>query len=289
MLIGAIFPQLEIGTDPVAIRDYAQAVEGLGFHHLLAYDHVLGASTATRPHWTGPYTDKSQFHEPFVLFGYLAGLTQQIEFTTGVIILPQRQTALVAKQATEVDVLSGGRLRLGVGVGWNPVEYEGLGKDFHTRGRRVEEQIALLRHLFAAPVVTFEGRWEQIRDAGLNPLPAHRIPIWFGGGAAVVLARVATIGDGWFPQTRPEPEGRHAIAQIRAFAQSAGRDPAEIGIEARLTYRGPASVPDLEATARAWLAAGATHIGVNTMGAGLAAPTDHVAALGEVKAMLDRL
>src|SRR4051794_13829229 len=165
MLVGAVFPQLEIGVNPVVIRDYAQAVEGLGFNHILAYDHVLGAGRATRPDWSGPYDENSVFHEVFVLFGYLAGLTERIEFVPGVIILPQRQTVLVAKQAAEVDVLSGGRLRLGVGIGWNPVEYEGLNEDFTNRGKRVEEQIALLRRLFADPTITFEGRWHQIHDA----------------------------------------------------------------------------------------------------------------------------
>ncbi|HMA33902.1 MAG TPA: LLM class F420-dependent oxidoreductase [Chloroflexia bacterium] len=293
MLAGAIFPQLEIGTDPIAIRDYAQAAEGLGYNHILAYDHVLGASPAARPGWRG-YTDQDSFHEPLVLFGYLAGLTQRIEFTPGVIVLPQRQTALVAKQAAEVDILSGGRLRLGVGVGWNAVEYEALGQDFHTRGQRIEEQIALLRQLFGQPLVTFAGRWHQVQAAGLNPLPVRRaIPIWIGTSATgpaadKLLARVAALGDGWFPQMRPEPEGRAAVEKLHAAAQAAGRDPATIGIEARISYNGQ-NLDDLAATARAWQALGATHIGVNTMGGGFAAPADHIAALGPVKAMLDRL
>lgn len=288
MQYGAIFPQLEIGTDPIAIRDYAQAVEGLGYSHLLIYDHVLGAGRATRPDWAGPYDEHSLFHEPLVLFGYLAGLTSRLGLVTGVIILPQRQTALLAKQAAEVDLLSGGRLRLGVGVGWNPVEYEGLGQDFHSRGKRIEEQITLLRQLWTAPVVTSAGRWDRITDAGINPRPARAIPIWIGGDADVVLERVAAVGDGWFPQIPPEPQGRLAVEKLRARAAAHGRDPATIGIEARLSLKG--STPDtIAATARAWQAIGADYISVNTMGAGLASPGDHIAALTRIKPLLDSL
>ena len=286
MRIGAIFPQLEIGSDPLAVRDYAQAVEGLGFAHLLVYDHVLGAATANRPDWRG-YTETDLFHEPFVLFGYLAAVTQRLELTTGVIVLPQRQTALVAKQAVEVDVLSGGRLRLGVGVGWNAVEYAGLGQDFHTRGKRIEEQIALLRRLFAEPVVTFQGQWDQVQEAGLNPLPGRQIPIWLGGGAEALLERVGRIGDGWFPQTRPEPEGRAAIERLHGYARAAGRDPATIGIEARVSSK-DGTPTELAAVARAWQAVGATHLGINTMGAGLATPHDHIRALTAIKAAIDQ-
>ena len=285
MRTGAIFPQLEIGSDPLAIRDYAQAVEGLGFDHLLIYDHVLGAATVNRPGWRG-YSDADLFHEPFVLFGYLAAVTQRLELTTGVIVLPQRQTALVAKQAVEVDVLSGGRLRLGVGIGWNTVEYEALGQDFHTRGKRIEEQIALLRHLFAEPVVTFQGQWDQVQEAGLNPLPGRQIPIWLGGGAEALLERVARIGDGSFPQVRPEPEGREAVARLHAYARAAGRDPAAIGIEARVSSK-DGTPAELAAVARAWQAVGATHLGINTMGAGLATLGDHIRALAAIKAALD--
>src|SRR5579859_3197122 len=162
MRIGAIFPQTEIGSDRGVIRAYVQAVEELGYHHVLAYDHVLGASVATRPGWRGAYTSDTPFHEPLVLFSYLAAITQQLELVTGVIILPQRQTVLVAKQAAEIDLLSGGRLRLGVGVGWNAVEYQGLNEAFHTRGARSEEQIALLRQLWTSPVISFRGRWHTI-------------------------------------------------------------------------------------------------------------------------------
>lgn len=204
MQIGAIFPQTEIGSDPAAVRDYAQAVEDLGYGHITAYDHVLGASTANRPDWRGSYTSAAMFHEIFVLFGYLAALTRRVELVSGVLILPQRQTALVAKQAAEVDVLSGGRLRLGVGVGWNAVEFEALGEDFQTRGARIEEQIAVLRALWTQPVVDFHGRWHQIPAAGINPLPVQRpIPIWMGGYVDTVLRRIGRVADGWLPSALP--------------------------------------------------------------------------------------
>lgn len=288
MNIGVVFPQLEIGTDPTVIRDYAQTAEGLGYTHLLAYDHVLGADPTSRPGWRG-YTAQDSFHEPFVLFGYLAGVTEWIELVTGVIVLPQRQTALVAKQAVEVDVLSGGRLRLGVGVGWNAVEFEALGEDFHNRGKRIEEQIPLLRRLFSEDVVTFTGQWHRVSEAGLNPLPPRRsIPIWLGGGPDVVLPRVVSLGDGWFPQMRPEPEGREAVARLHALAEAAGRDPATIGIEARVPFKGD-NFAELVGWARAWRAIGATHLGVNTMGAGLPDPAAHIAAITAIKHALDDL
>src|ERR671938_1589278 len=170
MRIGVDFPQTEITTDPIAVRDYAQAAEALGYAHLLAFDHVVGADTTHYRDWRGPYTYRSLFHEPLVLFGYLAGLTQRLEFVTGILILPQRQTVLVAKQAAEVDVLNGGKLRLGVGIGWNPVEYEALGMNFHTRGRVVEEQIEVLRLLWSQEIVTYKGQYHTITEAGLNPL-----------------------------------------------------------------------------------------------------------------------
>ena len=203
MQIGVTFPQNEIGADPAFVRAYAQAIEGLGYQHVVVFDHVLGADPTHRPGWRG-YTQHDMFHEPFVLFGYLAAITQ-LELVPAVIILPQRQTALVAKQAAEVDVLSGGKLRLGVGVGWNPVEYEALGMDFHTRGRAVEEQIEVLRLLWGQEIVTYNGKFHTIHEAGLNPLPVRRsIPIWLGGQAEVLLQRVARLGDGWFPQGKPD-------------------------------------------------------------------------------------
>ena len=283
MRIGAIFPQTEIGSDPSAVRDWAQAVEGMGYTHILAYDHVLGAGVAHRPSWDGPYTSESLFHEPFVLYGYLAGLTTRVELVTGVIILPQRQTALVAKQAAEVDVLSSGRLRLGIGVGWNPIEYEALNEDFHNRGARSEEQIHVLRALWTEPVVTFNGRWHHIDAAGINPLPVQRpIPIWLGGQAEALIARVARIGDGWMPQGAPNDRARATLDRLRDAISIAGRKPEDVGIEARLTIA-RVERAGWARYAEGWRALGATHLTINTMGAGLEAPSDHIAALRQVK------
>ncbi len=289
MRIGVIYPQTEFGSDPVAIRDYAQTAESLGYKHILTYDHVLGASIANRPNWTGPYTSDTPFMEPFVLFSYLAGLTQSIEFVTGVIILPQRQTALVAKQAATLDVLSRGRVRLGVGIGWNEVEYEALNEDFHTRGARSVEQIAVLRALFTQPVVTFQGKWHHIDEAGINPLPVQGpIPIWLGGGVEQVLKRVAQIGDGWFPQRSPDDDARMMMDRLRGYIHEAGRDPKAVGIEARLSV---SRVPESEwlTYARMWRDLGATHLGINTMGMDLTTPQGHIDMIRHVHTVLGEL
>ncbi|MFI5732289.1 LLM class F420-dependent oxidoreductase [Kribbella sp. NPDC051587] len=280
MRIGAVFPQLEIGADPAVVRDWTLTVEEAGYTHALAYDHVLGADPTNRPGWKG-YTDKSLFHEVFVLFGYLAAITTSLELVTGVLVLPQRQTALVAKQAAEIDVLSGGRLRLGVGIGWNQVEYDALGVPFTQRGARLTEQVELLRKLWADPVLTHEGKYDQVNEAGLNPLPGRKIPIWFGGGADAVLRRTGRIGDGWMPQGAPDDAMRAQIQIIRDAAEEAGRDPAEIGIEARLSLN---AVPqqDWRAYADAWRELGATHLCVNTMNYGLSRPEDHAQVLRDV-------
>jgi len=278
MRLGATFPQTEIGSDPHAVRDFAQAVEAAGYDHLLAYEHVLGADP-TKHELTGPYTHRSMFHEPLVLFGYLAGLTERIDLVTGIIILPQRQTALVAKQAAEVDVLSGGRLILGVGIGWNQVEYESLGADFHTRGRRSEEQVQLLRRLWDEEIVTFEGEFDTVRHAGILPRPGRRIPIWFGGGAPSVLRRVGTYGDGWLPLGGGTSEEARADAlarfeRIREHAREAARDPDAIALVGH--GRIGLSLEEQVADARAWDAAGATHFTLNTMNAGLETPQQHI-------------
>lgn len=284
MRIGVTFPQNEIGADPVAVREYVQAAEGLGYTHLLAYDHVLGADITNRPDWGDRYTQHSLFHEPFVLFGYLAGLTTNLEFVPGVIILPQRQTALVAKQAAAVDVLTGGRFRLGIGVGWNAVEYQALNENFRDRGKRSEEQIAVLRALFTDEVVTFHGRWHHIEAAGLNPMPVQRpIPIWIGGSSDVTVERVGRIGDGWFPQMPPNETARAMLDKLHAAATAAGRDPARIGIEARVSIGG--KTPDEWAReVEGWRALGATHVTVNTMKAGLDSPQAHIDAIGRFAA-----
>ena len=286
MRIGVVFPQTEIGPSPASVKDYAQAAEGLGYTHLLAYDHVLGADARQHTGWNGPYSHLDMFHEPFTLFAYLAALTQRLEMVSGVIILGQRQTALVAKQAAEVDVLTGGRLRLGVGIGWNAVEYEALGANFRDRGRRSEEQIAVLRALWTQETVHFTGRWHQIDHAGLNPMPAQRpIPIWLGGRAEAVVERVGRLADGWFPQFAPDQAGEDTLNRMRRYAREAGRDPAAIGIEARINFAG--GTPESWAQeAERWQKLGATHLSVNTMKAGLKSPDEHVKAIRQMKEAL---
>ena len=284
MQIGAVFPQTEIGTSTPVIRDYARGVEAMGFKHILAYDHVVGASTATRPNWRGPYTSETPFHEVFVLFGYLAAVTEHVELVTGVLILPQRQTALVAKQAAEVDVLSGGRMRLGVGVGWNEVEFQALNEDFHNRGARSEEQIALLRALWAEPAITFPGRWHHVEAAGINPLPVRRaIPIWLGGSVDATLERAARLGDGWMPQLPPNARARDMVARLRDYARAAGRDPAALGLEARISISQVHDEDGWKRFAEGWRQLGATHLSVNTMGAGLPSIEEHLATLRRFK------
>jgi probable F420-dependent oxidoreductase len=281
MQIGVTFPQTEIGADPLVIRDYAQAVEELGYQHLVIFDHVLGADPTHRPGWRG-YTYQDMFHEPFVLFGYLAALTH-LELVTAVIVLPQRQTALVAKQAAEVDILTGGKLRLGVGIGWNPVEYEALGMNFHTRGRAIEEQIEVLRLLWSQPIVSYHGQFHTITEAGLNPLPVRRsIPIWTGGSADVLLRRTARIADGWFPQGQPDEQMRQAVERLRRYIREAGRDPGSVGIEARMNAR-DGDLGEWIRQTEGWRELGATHISINTMGAGFKSPGEHIEAIRRYK------
>ena len=282
MKIGVVFPQTEIGNDPDLIRDFGQAVEGFGFNHLLAYDHVLGADPDRPGGWNGPYNKDTPFHEPFVLFGFLAAATRTLELVTGVIILPQRQTALVAKQAAAVDVLSGGRLRLGVGTGWNAVEYEALGCDFTNRGRRQEEQIELLRQLWSHETISFDGKWHKVTQAGINPLPPRPIPLWLGGAADPVLRRAARMADGWFPLVPPDERGKTAVEKLHRWLDEEGRDPSEFGIEpqARIAGGDPAR---WRKQADAWRELGATHISVVTMGAGFTSPEQHLQAAREYR------
>ncbi len=292
MQCGVTFPQVEIGTDPGAIRAYAQAAEALGFDYLLAYDHVLGADLSARPDWKplrgGPpaYVHTDSFHEPFTLFGYLAGVTERIGLATGVLVLSQRQTALVAKQAAEVDVLSGGRLRLGVGIGWNDVEYEALGMNFHDRGARSEEQVALLKALWTQEVVTFEGRWHKVTAAGINPLPVQRpIPVWFGGRADQVLRRAARVGDGFYLNQQPDEQVKKTVEQLHSYTREAGRDPSEVGIEGGVQL-GKRTVEQCAELAKAWEPLGGTHVTFNTMASGLRTPDDHIDAISRYKAAL---
>ena len=284
MHIGVVFPQVEIGMDPGAIRDYAQAVEAMGYTHILTFDHVLGANPDRPGGWKGPYTYRHAFHEPFVLFGFLAAATRRVELVTGILILPQRQTALVAKQAAAVDVLSAGRLRLGVGVGWNAVEFEALGERFTNRGARIEEQIEVLRALWARDLVTIAGQWHQVTDAGLNPLPPRRtIPIWMGGESEPVVRRAARLADGWMPHFRPGPEAQAIVDRLHGLIRAAGRDPAAFGIEGRMTL---AQVPpeQREAELAAWRKMqGISHLCIHTVGLGLKTPDEHVQTLERFK------
>jgi len=274
MRIGVVFPQTEIGQDPAMIRDYAQAVEAMGYIHILAFDSVIGANPDRPGGWDSQYDYRHAFHEPFALFAFCAAVTRRIELATGVLILPQRQTTLVAKQAAEVDVLSGGRLRLGVGVGWNPVEFEALGENIHDRGKRVEE------------LVTYEGRWHRVPDAGIKPLPVQRpIPVWMGGESEAVLRRAARLADGWITlQTfRPGPASQQIIDRLHGLVREAGRDPAAFGIEGRVAL---AKLPPAEWAKElaAWRAMrGITHLCVNTMGLGLPGPEEHVRTLEQFK------
>jgi len=286
--VGVVFPQTEIGADVGAVRAYVQRVEELGYRHVLAYDHVLGADPAVHPGWRGPYDLTTTFHEPFVLFGYIAGVVTSLELVTGIIILPQRQTALVAKQAAEVDLLTRGRFRLGVGLGWNAVEYEALGQDFSTRGRRAEEQVELLRRLWTEPSVTFRGRFDRVTGAGLAPLPVQRpIPVWFGAQSERAYRRVGRLADGWFPQVPPGPKLDQARSVVEQAAVEAGRDPVGLGMEGRASWRDdPGKLAEHAAT---WRQAGATHLSVNTMGAGLRTVDDHLRVLETAAGILKPL
>jgi probable F420-dependent oxidoreductase len=276
MQIGVTFPQLEIGPDPAVVREYAQTAEGLGYDFLTIYDHVLGADTTNRPGWSGAYQATDQFHEPFVLFGWLAGVAPKLALATGVIVLPQRQTALVAKQAAEIDILTGGRFRLGVGIGWNEVEFEALNEHFRNRARRYEEQIELLRKLWTEPVVTYHGRYHHISEAGLNPLPVQQpIPIWMGGRAEAALERMGRLADGWMTQTPLDDTLRGMIERVRGYAEAAGRPRDAIQIEARVSINA-APESDWPRIVEDWRQLGASHLAVNTMRAGLESPRDHI-------------
>lgn len=286
MKVGAVFPQLEIGTDVSDIARYARALEELGYDHVVVFDHVLGADPDRPGGWTGPYDHRSMFHEPFVLYGYLAGATTRLRLATAVIVLPQRQTALVAKQAAEVDVLSGGRVVLGVGIGWNDVEYEALAMNFRDRGRRIEEQIALMRELWTKDVVAFHGRWHRVDRAGINPAPVQRpIPVWMGGGwdrktrkiVEPALRRIARIADGWFTHLPPDEDGRRGMEVFRRFVAQAGRDPAAVPVEGRIMPRG--GPDEWRRGIEAFREMGMTSVELTTMGGGFQDLDEHLDAL----------
>jgi probable F420-dependent oxidoreductase len=262
MKIGAVFPTTEIGNDPIAIRDWVQAAEQLGYSHVLTYDHVLGAVHEGRtPPLNGPYSETNPFHEPFVLYGYLAGVTERIELATGVIILPQRQTALVAKQAAEIDILSGGRLRLGIGTGWNFVEYQALGASFEDRGKRFDEQIALLRELFSSAVVDFRGDHHRIDRAGILPLPAN-VPIWLGGFTEVALRRAARVGDGFIFGSSPTRMAG-LMQRLTELLEEAGRGDVAFGADAHIDF---SSDPDSWGKeVERWRELGGSHLSLRAM------------------------
>ena len=284
MKIGAVLPQQEIGADVAGLRDYAQAVQDLGFDFLVTSDHVVGADPSAYPGLDRVYPLDSFQHEPLTLFAFLAGAAPRLGFVTSVIILPQRQTALVAKQAAEIDILTNGRFRLGVGIGWNPVEFDVLGIRFQDRARRFEEQIALLRRLWTEPAVTFEGRFHTVRASGINPRPVQQpIPLWIGAAAEAAVKRATLIGDGYLP-LRPLDGGWAAtIEKVHGWLRGAGRDPAAFGIEGRLNA-GSGTPDDWRQTVEMWRGFDASHLSVVT--GGLGGVDAHVRRLREVQQVL---
>jgi probable F420-dependent oxidoreductase len=301
MKLGAVFPQTDIGDDAGAVREWTLGVEALGFDHVDAYDHVIGANTASRPGWTGAYDLDSQFYEPFVMLSYMAALSTKLSFMTGVFILPQRQTVLFAKQAACLDKLCDGRLRLGVGTGWNAVEYEALGVDFAKRGDIFDDQIEVLRALWTKRAVTIETPYHKITDAGLKPMPVQRpIPLWLGGGGGgvilqtsrtseKVIRRIARVADGWLPLCSPGDAGAELVARMHAYAREYGRKPEDIGIQAGL-QTGRIDEDKWAGVAAGWKKLGATHMFINTMGGGLTGADQHLRrlehALGVAKGAL---
>lgn len=284
MDVGVVFPQTEIGTDPETVREYARRAESLGFDHLLAYDHVVGVDP-DRPGWDGAYDYEDQFHEPLTLYSHLSAVTEDLEFVTGVLVAPQRQTALIAKQAAQVDRYSGGNFRLGIGVGWNEPEYDAMGMDFHSRGRRVEEQVDLLRQLFTEELVEFDGEFHHVPRAGINPLPVQRpIPIWMGGMADPVLRRIGRVADGWLPPSMHPDDLDEELAAVAAHAEDAGRDPDEVGIHARVTV--DRHDVDWTDVVGGWADRDADYVAINHLYRGFG-PDDHLESLGETADRLD--
>jgi probable F420-dependent oxidoreductase len=277
---GAVFPQTEYEAQPEFVREFAEAVEGLGYDHILAYEHVLGVDPASPAASQGPYQLQHAFLSPFVLFAYMAAATTRLEFATGILILPQRQTALVAKQAATLDVLCGGRLRLGIGIGWNKGEYIALGQDFHDRGKRSAEQVELMRALWSQESVSFESSRHHFPQVGINPRPRRMIPVWFGGSADAVLRRAARLGDGWMTNYRKAEQAQPSLDKLHDYLAQAGRPPESFGLEARLRLA-DSSFAEMEGELRAWEGVGATHVSLNTMGCGFESPGEHLQALRE--------
>jgi len=281
--MGAFFPTRDMPADRIAIRDWAQAAEAIGFDFVEVPDHVLGADRAALPDFEGPYDVDDSFHETFVTLAYIAAVTERVGLASGVLILPQRQTALVAKQAAQLDVVSGGRLRLGIGVGWNPVEYEALGQDWQRRGQRQAEQIELMNQLWTNRTVTFDGVFDRVHHAGLNPLPIQQpIPIWFGGGVEPVLQRAAKYGQGWIPLGQPDEQTEGQLERLRNYLRAEGRDPAAFGIEAWV--RSGIGEPDQWRTAaERWAALGATHVTFYTSGQGIGGVEHQIEAMRQFR------
>jgi len=304
MQIGVVYPQNELGGDPTAVGQIGRCVEELGFDHLLAYDHVLGAVRDGRtPELAGPYDENDPFHDPFVMFAYLAGITERLRFATGILILPQRQTALVARQAADVDLLSGGRLRLGVGVGWNYVEYGALGQDFVTRGAREEEQIGLLRQLFSEPVVDFSGRFDRVDRAALIPRPSAPVPIWLGGSSNAAYDRAARIADGFIFSSGDIEPAISTLQQIHTQLAKHGRSKEDFGADLVVSLGEGPGVPGgpgglggpggaggpggLAQLVEMWSNAGGTHVTLATMRHGFTSIEQHLDHIASAAALLD--
>lgn len=277
MDFGVVMPQAEIGPDPAKVAAFAETAEASGYRYLMVYDHVVGADTTTRPGWKGAYSHEDQFHEPFVLFGWLAAKTS-LELVTGVLVLPQRQTTLVAKQAAEIDILTGGKFRLGVGVGWNEVEYEALNEDFHNRGKRLEEQVEVLRLLWTQDIVDYTGKYHRIDRAGILPRSVQRpIPIWMGSRATPsVLQRIGRMADGWIANLRPGHGLEEALTIVRSAAAEAGR---EIPFQGIVDYS--SGVDEMRRQVEALERLGAVTCSISTLRFGLT-PAQHIEAIAEL-------
>lgn len=290
MKIGVVFPQTEIGSDIGVIRSFVQTAENLEYQNILAYDHVIGADTKNRPGWN-KYSIKDSFYEPFTLFSYFAALTTKINLTTGIIILPQRQTVLVAKQASVLDVLSQGRLHLGVAIGWNDVEFEALGENFNNRGVRIEEQVSVLRSLWTENSVSFRGQWHSINEAGISPLPIQQpIPIWFGGGMTDnqnVLKRIARLADGWIMNQQADKGGEIAIAKMKSYLSEIGRDSSKFGFDGRVSLVN--GISNAVRLTKEWERIGATQVNLNTMNSNLLTPEAHIKAIQDYKIALGQV
>ena len=283
MEIGAVFPHNEIGTDPQAIKDYAQGVEELGVTHLLIYDHVLGADRDRPGGFEGPYDKDVAFHEPFTTFAFIAAVTKKLDMITTVMILPQRQTVLVAKQAAELAILSNNRFKLGIGVGWNAVEYTGLNENFKNRGKRQEEQVELMRLLWESEVLEYEGDYHHIDKASINPRPSKSLPIWFGGGAPQLIERCADLGEGWIPLMGPNEAARNTLSAIKEKRESKGLDRDNFGVQAQAQYAG-GDAERWNKHAEKWRNLGASHLAIATHNA---EPTNVDGHLGRIQEYLN--